>query len=868
MTWRRAEYRLAAWIIPTAAICAGLFLGGNSFADDESTVRDTVGFPPPDVQATRDVRFLEGLRARRLYDLAEQQALSRFEAADPESRGRIDLAVERIRTAAERSAALLPNERADAWKDARDLAATLSASEAKHPHAMLLRLQDGLTLALQGDQLRREVEVGADDSSTLTTARSVLEEAIRVLDKVRSDCETQTLERRRAGDDKPPPKSKTASVKAFPFTLDQWQALTRDTAKHLANARRSLAECYPRGSDDRAAMLVSARESLKKALSGAPLDEPWAAEMRVLLMACSRASGDADEIMAMYELVDRDDVPAAIRGQGIAEMVTAMIAAGQLDQARKLVDRPETQQLSPRPPELSDAALQLLLAEATAAVAADKPDRAGELQQQALVLVKQIEQQHGVYWGRRAEQRMVRSDLRGAGGDAGAELTSKLADNLVVKGSFVDAIRAYDEAAASAQPAQRFGNRFKAALVYSEKLHRHDVAAERLRQLAAEDPKNPKAAEAHLLGAWNAAQMVGKDPTLADVYIVYLQEHLSFWPDSDTSNQARLWLGKWWLAQGAWKKSLAILTKIAPQSPSMVEALPAIVTGTENFFHGESADDEEPQAVQDELVSFYQRIADSPSAPDDVRRAALLARAQFVLAVAPQQIEQVETALRKQLADAKEAPAAWRNEAQSLLVAALAAQPAKRSQALAALREMGETSPSRLAALLEQLASIARREGASLKKDLAPLQLEAATLALSRKEKLTPDERIAVAKTEAAALATLGRRDQALEKYAALAKSKPDDGVLQEDFAQLLLDSGDPAQQKLALDRWRVIAQKSPKRTPRWFRAKHRVALAQFLLGDKAGAATLLRSMLETPPGVTDPALRKEYLDLLSQCEK
>lgn len=464
---------------------------------------------------------------------------------------------------------------------------------------------------------------------------------------------------------------------------------------------------------------------------------------------------------------------------------------------------------------------------------------------------------------------MVRSDLRGAGGDAGAELTAKLADNLVVKGSFVDAIRAYDEAADGAtQGAVRFANRFKAALVYSEKLKRHDVASERLRQLATKDPKNRKAAEAHLLGAWNAAQMVGSDPTLADVYIAYLQEHIAYWPNSETSNQARLWLGKWWLAQGAWKKSIDILTKIEPSSPHMVEALAAIATCRQNFFHMEDSRLEESRAVSDLLVSFYQQIANSPAANDDIRRGALLDRADFVLGVAPEQLEQIEKALREQLADDKQAPATWRNEAQPLLVAVLAAQPSKRSQAIAVLREMGETAPSRLAALLGRLQAIARSEGGSLQKELAPLQVEAAALALKHKDKLTREEGMLAAKAEADALAALGKHDQAIAKYSVLAKQGPDDATLQEDFAQLLLDSSDPSQRKLALDRWRIIAQRSPKRTPRWFRAKHRVAKAQVLLGDKASAAALLRSVLETPPGVTDPALRKEYVDLLSQCEK
>jgi hypothetical protein len=75
-------------------------------------------------------------------------------------------------------------------------------------------------------------------------------------------------------------------------------------------------------------------------------------------------------------------------------------------------------------------------------------------------------------------------------------------------------------------------------------------------------------------------------------------------------------------------------------------------------------------------------------------------------------------------------------------------------------------------------------------------------------------------------------------------------------------------QLRQALDRWRFIAGRTKPRTARWLEAKYSVALAQFKLGDRAGAATLLRFLLETPPGLKGTEWEGAYADLLRKCSE
>jgi tetratricopeptide (TPR) repeat protein len=118
----------------------------------------------------------------------------------------------------------------------------------------------------------------------------------------------------------------------------------------------------------------------------------------------------------------------------------------------------------------------------------------------------------------------------------------------------------------------------------------------------------------------------------------------------------------------------------------------------------------------------------------------------------------------------------------------------------------------------------------------------------------------------AEALVAVGRVDEALVAYVKLSKENPDNGQIQEGYASLLLTSDDPARLKLAADQWRLVANRSRPRTPRWFQARYSMALAHFKLGDRDTAAKQLRYLLETPPGLSGTEWEQSFRDLLKKC--
>jgi len=138
---------------------------------------------------------------------------------------------------------------------------------------------------------------------------------------------------------------------------------------------------------------------------------------------------------------------------------------------------------------------------------------------------------------------------------------------------------------------------------------------------------------------------------------------------------------------------------------------------------------------------------------------------------------------------------------------------------------------------------------------------------LAKLDASRPKNSGAIDRAGAEALVADGRVEEALAAYAKLSKENPDNGEIQEGYAALLIKSTEPARLKLAADQWRLVANRSRPRTPRWFQARYSMALAHFKLGDRETAAKQLRYLLETPPGLKDTEWELPFSDLLRKCE-
>ncbi|HMC09948.1 MAG TPA: hypothetical protein VKH44_01605, partial [Pirellulaceae bacterium] len=451
---------------------------------------------------------------------------------------------------------------------------------------------------------------------------------------------------------------------------------------------------------------------------------------------------------------------------------------------------------------------------------------------------------------------------------------SRVADSHYLKGDFDQAIAAYDDAAGQAttkgDSQAAFELAYKAALV-EQKRGRRIATADRLRILANSLPTHPQAAQAHLLAAWNAAQESQNDASAAGLYEELLREHLKNWPTAESADQARVWLGKLSEAKPDWPTAINAYAAVSRASSHYGTAIASLVRCWREELASLDAASKPTTDASGQAIAFFRRALTGsdnrwPERWTDADRVAALAAAELIVAHQPGSASDAEDLLRRALAASFDAPPSWRAAAQAQLVVSLAAQGGRHGDALAELRSSGAASPEQMLAVLEGLSQVAGRTSPRSRSQIAAVQLEAVAMFAKSRNQLSPEQQLTLGRVQAEALASMGRRDEALAEYTQLAKAHPNNGSIQEGFAKLLLASSDPAQLQQALDRWRVVASRTKPRTPRWLEAKYSIALAQFKLGDRAGAATLLRFLLETPPGLKETAWETTYSDLLRKC--
>jgi tetratricopeptide (TPR) repeat protein len=817
-----------------------------------------------------DVTFLNGLRQRRLYELAEAYCTDRLSRAPPRSPAQAELTVELIRTLAQHAIDAPAQDRERLWASAHAVAAGFLRSAPPHPRADLVRFQDALTLLARGEIIRQDHEAGIARGEQLELGRQTLRQAASQLETLSRSLTSQLPLRRRA------------APAAGELTADEMTRLEESVRVQLTRANKNRALLFDRGSDDRTALLLASMTELDRLLPQFPADEPLAVAIRLELAECQRLLGHHHEAAALAAALDVDGGAPPARARARAELIRVAIARGDLGEAQRLV-QPNPTLADASSPDLDFARFEALLAQARAAAEGERispgdralpTEQARKYQQQAGQAAELLEKTHGPFWGRRASQMLISALPRGA--MASAELLARAADGLYLQGDLEQAIAAYDAAAAQARSQgdlqAAFELAYKAALI-EQRRERQLPAANRLRILAKSMPTHPQASTAHLRAAWSAAQAARAEPSAQSVYEELLDEHLALWPAAESANQARIWLGKVCDAKQDWRGAIEAYARVSRASPHYAGAMGGLATAWREQLAALAAAGQPTTDVATEAIPFFRAAVTGPENhwPDrwtGADRAAALAAAELIVAYQPGRASDAEDLLRRAIAGSFDAPPAWQTAAQAQLVLALAAQGSRQNDALAELRAIGAGSSEEMLAVLDGLSQIAARAGERARPQIANVQLAAIAMIADGRGRPSVDQQTTLARIRADALASVGRRDEALAAYEQLARDNPQTGAVQEGYARLLLSSSVPGQLKQALDQWRIVASRTRPRTTRWYEAKYSVALAQYKLGDRESAATLLRYLLETPPGVQGTEWEASYSDLLKKCER
>ncbi|MHB8973095.1 MAG: tetratricopeptide repeat protein [Pirellulaceae bacterium] len=827
--------------------------------------------------ASSDQRFVQGLVERRLFDLAVLECHNQLSRADLSALAHVDWTVELIRILSQQAANSAPTARAATWQAAHTAAADFLAQAADHPRRLLVQVQDALTSLAAGELARIEAEVAAEPQAAQELARTEIRQATRALEELDKQLTEQVA------------RSSDRTDAADPLSGDELVAVQNHVRFQLARAFRNQALCYAPGSDDRVASLTMAVEQLNRTLRQLRADDPLVWQVYLDLATCQRLLGSVPQAQLALTAPLSDKAPADIQLRALAETAELAVAAGNPQQALdELKQARAAQNVSSA--EVDFAQLEATLALWKMAVDQKNDETAAQWQKQATAAVTALEQLHGPYWGRRGELELLR--VAGTGSAVSSvEILGRTADNLYLKKQFDEAVLTYERAAQQARTAgdnkAAFTWESKAAAI-EQQLKRYQRAAQRLERLALEQKTEPQAAETHLLAAWNEAQALRAETMDTQRYTALLEQHLTLWPDSPTSNVAREWLGKLRESESRWEAAVDAYRGIQPDAEQFSTNLPALTRCWERWIDQQPAASQEAAKMATDAARYFDDLILDPNqhspnqhspnqhSPEqrwperwtDAQRAAALASARLRLAYLHDGYVDAERALTAALQSTQDVDDAWRATAQSLLVLAIAGQPGRIDEANKLLEQLGTGSPDRLLEVVDGLSTLVKRAPPQLRSQLAQLQLTALEHLQNGNVRLDDTQRVRIDQVRAESLLAAGRNQDALQVYQQLAASQPDNGQVQIDYAQLLLESDDPATLSLAVTQWQKVLRRLRPGSDDWFRAKYSFALTLFQRNqqqDRATAGQQLR-YLKATSSVDQSPWKTKVDELLQRC--
>ncbi|PQO40148.1 hypothetical protein [Blastopirellula marina] len=795
-----------------------------------------------------DVRMIAGLRQRQLFELAEKYAAERLVAPDQDPALRSVMAGELIRTFAAHALNSPTADRNRWWTAAERVPTEYAKQFGGDPRQIIVEAQGALATLAQAEQVRQESELGAAGSETVEQTQALLRRSIAQLEGLLAEAKRLTI----AAD----LQRGTPGLSAEALT-----GLSRNLQFELARALENQGLTYPPESLDRINSLSQALQTLEP-LSKLGATSPIAWPSRLAKIRALRLLQKYAEADAAIQALAAESPPADVLLKAKAEQVRLALDAGQLDVAQKLISQGRTLQ-GVTAAELDFA--YFLTYVALWQSAANNGDAAAQKwQAQASAVIRDLEQLYGAYWARRAE--LVLTQNAQSAGAKDIDLLQRTADGYFRRGQMEDALTTYDRAAAAAaeeKDAEReFRLRQTAAAVLA-KLQRYADASKRLRQLANLFPAQEGADQTHLTAAYYQSLAMRADPTLdGKTYVDQLREHLIRWPTGPSNDSARMWLAQYELAAGNAGEAISTLLPIPANSAQAAEITAIAALAIRQHFATASAKGELlPQDVAKTQKFLEAYALTSPS--DEARRIAAEALAELLLFYAKDGYATAQTTIRLAIQASPDAPADWRNRMQSLLVVALAGGGDEQGAA-AALADVSGGEPDKLFQVIAALEQIGRTAGGEAQAKLARLQLQAIAQLKPRAAQLSPAQQAKLQQFEAAALAASGDRNAALTEMRRVAQAQPKDVVVQVALAELLADGGTPAEQREALNIWRLIgARMSQPQSDRWYQAKYESARLQIALGEKEEAAKLLQYLQALYPDLGGPQWKPKFTRLI-----
>jgi len=501
-----------------------------------------------------------------------------------------------------------------------------------------------------------------------------------------------------------------------------------------------------------------------------------------------------------------------------------------------------------------------------------------KLREQCLRRTKDIEVEHGAYWGRRANIVLTMSLGGGNSQSTDAQILLRVGSDAERKQQWKEAIDAYEKAAvafeSAKQPAQQFAILYRTGLIFQQ-LKQHENAYRRFLSIAKTFPTEAGAADASLSAIWNLSQVVRGENHRLTEYAQLLDTHLERWLGSESAAQALIWRARLNAREKNYVAALDDLLQVDRENKLFSEAIVFVATWIDPAIAQLEKDEHGSlRAFALELSGLLEsKLSDEPDQiPEDwsqATRDAALLLARINLVYLDDDGRRIAKLLKAAWADSPQDDARWRSATAAWTAVALShSRIYSRANNPDRLDEIKQwldriTDPQAWSNVAMGLKAVSERSAdPEQHKFIAQVQLLASASMEKQLDRLDEKQKVKWALTKANALETNGQRDEAVSQLEKLVQNHPRNLTVQTAFAGILSRGAKNSDWEQALGRWRLIASRTPKNSPAWFRAKYYVASMLSKMGKHQQARELLEFIKAVGSGWSGSELQSEFDEL------
>ena len=831
------------------------------------------------LQRDEDSKLVDGLRRRRLFDLAQLHCQTRLAQTeiDPTSEAHLTIELMKTRTAQ----AILTNatERPAVWKSVDTTASQFSTNAPDHPRRLLVEVQAALSHMTHARTIRQEI---AAEITTQAAGQIALEEirtARSLLNQLGVDI------------DKAIPELRGRSTTEHDLTVQQLLNLKNNLQFQLANCNLIRSQLYqPEDRLNRVAALGEVKQQLGEVQRVTSQGQPLWWNTQLGLLECLRLLGDSGAAKQLVDSLPTKTIPPATVLPLLEQKIRLAIEMGNEAFSKQVFQ--EYLKLPASSPQL-DLALVELASDLSARATSD------ELKNQwldyASGFARKIESDHGDYWGRRADLVLIRAiggnpavvaTPDNPGGNDGVmekpsgvsntelEQMIRLGENAFRKNNLDDAIKAYQQAVAKSVSLGDSDRTLQLGMAIGqifEKQSNPKSAADQFIKSALADVGASNAAAVHLRGCWNlASTLKGKTTQNAaeDItnYREELQRHLKLWPGQPTADHARLYLADQNQRDRQWKSAFENYVGVRTDSPHFPIAIKGLGTTSRQLLSQTKRDNQSTLNTSLNLISALskKRSQIAPGSSPASQIEILISELEFlygggandpsIASTISKRLEPLQTSTEPAIV----------GSSQAIRAAAICDTEIEKAKQL-----VGQLTDEGSLKLCERcLEAIVISRGANESRTASGLRLDVIDKLLSK----TSDAEGSRGSTnlllkKSSVLSSLDRHAESVSLLEKLKTEFPKNAGIQMRLARSLTAQHGTSNPDKPLDHWRRLLRKLKSHTSNWYEAKYNIAKLLHETGQSAETVKLLRLLRDVGPGWNDSSLKPEFESLLKSAQ-